>query len=493
MNEQRYENTDEVIDLVDLLFYLLKKWKMLLVLLVIGGLLGAGVCALKAVQTRDAAAAASQTEWSADSYDIDDDVIAQMETAGQYRRLYLSQLAYLDSSILMQLDPNGFYTGKLTYYISAGEDTDLVLSLYQNLINDDTTLEELREASGFDCELSYIQELLSCSASDLTELAPERDKQYSSDVNIYSDAAATNTVVLKVVAPDEESCSAMLAILREKAEELDQQCAASYENYSAVTVNDSVQETADSAYLTWRNLSMTRLYTYLTNEQKLEEEFSSTELDYYHHVYYTETLENIGSTAETSDVEAETDTDTKISLSLSGMKKWVLIGAVVGLFIWACWFGLSYLLDKSIRTYGEAKDYYRVPMLGRLNAGSSRAKGIDGLIDSLHSRVKGSSDTIPYVISAINTIGDERTVVCGNVEYEEVQSVMDAFRENCAQLETDDFAGKSVQALERVKEAGREILLVRIGKTKKADVRRELEICRMQQIKVVGMVAIDDM
>ncbi|MCD8362796.1 MAG: hypothetical protein LUC98_07530 [Lachnospiraceae bacterium] len=40
------------------------------------------------------------------------------------------------------------------------------------------------------------------------------------------------------------------------------------------------------------------------------------------------------------------------------------------------------------------------------------------------------------------------------------------FWKNCAQIEVEDFAGKSVHALERVKEIGREVLVIRIGKTK---------------------------
>ncbi|MCD8362727.1 MAG: hypothetical protein LUC98_07175 [Lachnospiraceae bacterium] len=492
MNERSYQNADEVIDLVDLLFYLLKRWKSFLVLLVIGALLGSGVCALKAVQTRNAKVAASQTEWSAAGYDIDDEVIVQMEMAAQYRKQYLEQLAYCQNSILMQLDPNSFYEGQLTWYISAGDDTNLAISRFRNIIKSDGILEELQAASGLDCESSYIEELLSASTSaELIDRAPEESKSGTDLYTYISDTGNGLGIIIKVVAPDEESCTQMLSVLREKAEDLDSECASSYEVYSSVKVSDSVQQTANSAYLTWQDKSLTRMYTYLTNEQKLEDAFTSTELDYYKHVYYTESLEETDVTAETG-VAAEADADTEISLSFSGMKKYVLIGAVVGLFIWACWFGLSYLLDKSIRTYGEAKDCYRVPMLGRLAVDDRKARGIDGLIDSLYGRIKGSPDTIPYVISAINTIGDERTVLCGNIEYGEVQAVMQEFQKSCAQIEIEDFAGKSVHALERVKETGREILVVRIGKTKKAEIRRELEICRMQKIQVVGMVAIEN-
>ncbi len=495
MDEQRYQNADEVIDLVDLLFYLLKKWKSFLILLVIGALLGSGVCVLKAVQTRNAAVAASQTEWSASDYDIDDDVIVPMEMATQYRKQYLEQLAYCQNSILMQLDPNAFYEGRITWYISAGSDTNLVISRFRNIIKSDGILEELQEASGLDCEVSYIEELLSVSTSaELIDGAPEASKSAIEDLYNYSSEVSNGiNIIIKVVAPDEESCSQMLAVLREKAEILDQECASTYETYSLEKVSDSVQQTADSAYLTWQDKSFSRMYTYMTNEQKLEDAFTSTELDYYKHVYYTESLDETETAAAVeAETPAEADTDSEVSLSFSGMTKYVLIGAVVGLFLWVCWFGLSYLLDKSIRTYGEAKDCYRVPMLGRLAADDRKARGIDGMIDALYCRIKGSADTMPYVISAINTIGDERTVLCGNIEYEEVQVVMEELQKNCVQIEIDDFAGKSVHALERVKETGREILVVRIGKTEKAEIRRELEICRMQKIKVVGMVAIEN-
>ena len=49
MNENMYNNyeDDMEIDLVDLLFYLLKKWRSLIVAIVIGAILGAGLYMVK--------------------------------------------------------------------------------------------------------------------------------------------------------------------------------------------------------------------------------------------------------------------------------------------------------------------------------------------------------------------------------------------------------------------------------------------------------------
>ena len=81
-----------------------------------------------------------------------------MDIAYQYHQLYNKQLEYNQKSIIMQLDPNAVYAGELKYYISAGNNTGLLSVLYQNILNDEEALEELKEASGFKCDTQYIKE-----------------------------------------------------------------------------------------------------------------------------------------------------------------------------------------------------------------------------------------------------------------------------------------------------------------------------------------------
>ena len=176
MNDNMYNNyeDDMEIDLVDLLFYLLKKWRSLIVAIVIGAILGAGLYVVKNHQ-QQAEQAAQEAEllkndedeaFDEKNYNISKDTKVNMDIAYQYRQLYNKQLEYNQKSIIMQLDPNEVYAGVLEYYISAGNNTGLLSELYQSILNDDDILEELKDASGFKCDTPYIKELISSSSGD---------------------------------------------------------------------------------------------------------------------------------------------------------------------------------------------------------------------------------------------------------------------------------------------------------------------------------------
>ena len=158
MNDNMYNNyeDDMEIDLVDLLFYLLKKWRSLIVAIVIGAILGAGLYVVKNHQ-QQAEQAAQEAEllkndedeaFDEKDYNISKDTKVNMDIAYQYRQLYNKQLEYNQKSIIMQLDPNEVYAGVLEYYISAGNNTGLLSELYQSIMNYDDILEELNDASG---------------------------------------------------------------------------------------------------------------------------------------------------------------------------------------------------------------------------------------------------------------------------------------------------------------------------------------------------------
>ena len=168
MNENGYNvYEDEMeIDLVDLMFYLMRQWKTLLLAVLVGALVGGGIYMMKKASFDQAEASSEEEEdeeESLEDYVVDPDVKANMELAYQYRQLYLKQLEYNQKSVVMQLDPNAVYTGELRYYMTAGDDTGLISILYQNILGDKNLLTELQEASQLDCSPSYIQELIGCS------------------------------------------------------------------------------------------------------------------------------------------------------------------------------------------------------------------------------------------------------------------------------------------------------------------------------------------
>ena len=161
MNEhyENYDMDEMEIDLIDFLFYLLRRWKSLVAMILLGAVLGSAFYVVKTTKSSNAAV---------EVYQPDADTEANMKLAAQYRKLYDQQMDYNEHSIVMQMDPNQVYEGTLTYYLAAGEQTRLLGQLYTNVINDENVIAELKKAAGLTCDDQYVKELISCSTSQDT-------------------------------------------------------------------------------------------------------------------------------------------------------------------------------------------------------------------------------------------------------------------------------------------------------------------------------------
>lgn len=158
MNEhyENYDMDEMEIDLIDFLFYLLRRWKSLVAMILLGAVFGSSFYVVKTIKAANAVV---------EDYQPDADTEANMKLAAQYWKLYDQQMNYNEHSIVMQMDPNQVYEGTLTYYLAAGEQTERLAQLFTDIVNDPAVLTELKEAAGLACEDQYVKELVSSTMS----------------------------------------------------------------------------------------------------------------------------------------------------------------------------------------------------------------------------------------------------------------------------------------------------------------------------------------
>lgn len=487
MNENMYNNyeDDMEIDLVDLLFYLLKKWRSLIVAVMIGAILGAGLYVVKNHQ-QQAEQAAQEAEllkndedeaFDEKDYNISKDIKVNMDIAYQYRQLYNKQLEYNQKSIIMQLDPNEVYAGVLEYYISAENNTELISELYQSILNDDDVLEELKDASGLKCETPYIKELISSEDG--------KDKDVAINVNSNGENVEKHSfVTYRVVSTDQKSCEKMLQVLRERVEALRAEYEETYGAYGVSEVSSAISQVTDTTYLNAQRENVDRLSNYFTTMKNAESAFSDDEKTYYTNKYLAKEYMNSDNTEEAKAVLLEeAEPVSKV--------KWLTIGVILLVMIWGCYYVVRYLLDSRVKTVSELQNTYHLPIIGTVQTGTSNSKGLDKLLDYLHQNTKQKPDTMEYVTQAINAMKTEKSVLCGDTEIPEVKKLMEELSDSCEHMKTGDFISKNIESLEHAKAAGNEILVVRVDKNKRKEIEREIESCRLQKIDILGVVVVE--
>lgn len=496
MDEQRYGyyEDDMEIDLIDMLFYLLKKWRGLVIAIILGLLLGLGIYAVKdhqqkALQAENLAASESADKEEAfdeSAYDISEDVKANMELAYQYRQLYRKQLEYNQKSVIMQLDPNAVYTGELKYYLTAEYDTGLVSELYQSILSDTDLLKELQAASGLDCDVPYIKELIDSGVSKENDANININNLVSDITDSVASVTKNAFVSYKVVSTSRESCEKMIQVIREKVQELDAQCQETYTGYSATEVTDSVRKVTDNSYLNQQKANIDQLNTYLSNVQKLENGLSDTEKEYYCKKYLAREY-------KAEDEDENISTVSTIEIEPVSKVKWILIGLILSIFVWGVYECCRYLFNGCVKTADEAQYLTHLPVLGYYQDHSSERKGLDRLLDCLQMKFERKGEALSYIKTVITSMEQEISVLSVESELFETRKIMDELAGMCHNLQSSDYACENENALITAKKAGNEILVISAGKTRRAHLMRELEVCRLQSVKIKGLIIVENL
>ena len=495
MNENfkySYEENEREINLVDLMYYLLKKWKTLIIAILIGAIMGGTIYAMKKFAADRAATALEvnmknaavgvEDDLTVDElkaqYQITEDQEANMELAYQYRQLCRKQLEYNLNSPIMQINPNAVYSGKLEYYVSAGYDTGMIAVLYQNILSESGILDELKDAAVLPYKEQYIQELVSCSVS--------RENDSSVDVNSdVRDVCRTAVITFTINAPSKEKCEQMLQVIRDKVSEIDRQCLEKYDDYSLMQVNDSINLVVSSDYLNSQKTSVDQLNACRSAMSSLENSFTEEETAYYNQVYLSG---DYG--LEKEEMADETMSTVVVQSESPNLIKWVIVCIFVMCVIWGGYGLLKYLLDKTIKTPDEIRSCYGLPVIGVLKTDVDSKKGLDGWLDRMRNRSWGSDDTVENIGNMVNAMNLYRLFLCVEGGGEKLKKAAASICEYTKGMTLSGTLAQNGDVIAEAKESDGVILAVEIGGTFYSEIERELEICQMQNVAVKGFIVI---
>ena len=471
MNE-RYETYDDEmeIDLIDFLFYLLRRWKSLVAMILLGAVLGSAFYVVKTTKAANVVV---------EDYQPNADTEANMKLAAQYRRLYGQQIDYNEHSIIMQMDPNQVYEGTLTYYLAAGEQTELLGQLYTNVINDENVVEELKKATGLTCDDQYVKELISSSVlqKDIDENGSLTGTTVDNNLQIIVPTeSASNTVITYHVAYlDKETCEKMTEVLQNAIESVTQEYQTKYGFYTFDVLQMTVAVTVDQKYLDQQRTSATLVENYLTKFTNLENGFSDTGKSYYETVYLK---------AEKEEMQPS---ESENGISVKDLIKWLVVGSFGFVVLWGAYYFFKYLLDPSIKTLDEIKNI-KLPIMGYIREENMHM----GLLDRMQYKKNGSSDSVDYVTMNIKTLSEEHILICMDSNDRMDRKIEDTLRKDIPNMVVVNWIHQDAATLEQAKAADGIIFEICLRKTSMKQLQRALDICKIQKIKVLGVIVIEE-
>lgn len=437
---QKIRNEKEEIDLVQMIQYVLQKWKILLLAGVVGLLLGGAFGAMK-------------TGKEPAQMDINDLNADQIQQYANYHQFYEDEVARQKESIYMNMDPEAVYMANKKYYIAAQEsDLNRLGLAIGSILQKQDVYDQVREKTGLTCSQRCLAELMSIWFTETEKKAIQLNDDNSNDGRIY----------ISVSAPSEEIGEEILAVLDAQVQAVCAQIAQTAEGgmtYEAVTQTGRTGYNGD--VVSARLNGADRLAAYLETLSKIEKDLTDDDKAYYEQVY-----------------EGEWKPENK-------MPKWAVLGGFAFFVLAGGWFALAFLLDGSVKGTDELEDRYGLHLLARVEPEGAAKKNLRGL-DKLFAEKPQYNDGV-YLSAALSATGISGLVLSGDLANAQIAQTMKTAAQAGGYKVCDRFE-VDVQAVADKMDGV--VLFIQPWVTKKAQVLRELEICDFNGLPVIGFVAV---
>lgn len=445
-NTVRSAHQAEEIDLLELMRYVGSKWRVLIVMGLIGLLLGTGIGLLKSAP-------------SLDTLELDELHLKEIEQYARYQKLYDEQVEWEQESVYLNMDPRSAYTGDVRYYLYLQKtDSAVVSQLYGSILGGEGICEGLLEASGLNCSLRAIEELVAISAESI-------DQQ--EQLSIEENPKQTLQVTVSTTAPSMEACQAMLALLDEQVAQMNRYVETTY---GAMVKERLTTPCAKSTYhsgiatakldstvlLDSYNAQITTIAKTLTNDDKL----------YYSLVY---------------DVETKDEED-----GLGWLKATILGGLLFGVIAVGA-YCVGFLVNGTIKNLDELKSYglHRFAVLEKSDSG----KKLNALDKLFVPKLRVQSDD--YLVEALEAVDAGHIVVSGNLNDPEIAAHAKRIGAASAKLSVEPQMVESAKTQQKALDADGVLLLVRLWQTAHADLEQEIRICQKLGVRILGVAVIE--
>ena len=437
---QKMRNDEEEIDLVQMMRYILQKWKILLLAGAVGLLVGGAFGAMK-------------TEKEPAQMDIDDLNIDQIQQYASYHQFYEDEITRQAESIYMNMDPEAVYMANKSYYVAAQEsDLNRISLAIGSILQKQEVYDQIREKTGLTCSQRYLSELMSVWFTETEKRAIQLSDDNSNDGRIY----------ISVSASSEEIGEAILAVLDAQVQAV---CAQIAQTAEDGMIYEAMTQTGRTGYnggvVSARENGADRLAAYLETLSKIEKGLTDNDKAYYAQVY-----------------EGNWKPKNKAP-------KWAVLSGVVLFVLAGGWYVLAFLLDGSVKDTDELEERYGLHLLARVEPEGAAKKNLRGL-DKLFAEKPLYNDAA-YLSAALSATGVSGLVLSGDLTNAQIAQTMKTAAQAGGYKVCDRFA---VDAQAVADKTDGVVLFIQPWVTKNTQVLRELEICEFNGLPVLGFVAV---
>ena len=434
MNNNYYQKNVTEIDLIELVKYLLKKWKFFALVIILGA---AAALAVNFVQVKNADAQ-MLSDYVENEFSEEDIHSFQTELVNQtvkYKTSLTSYDSIADERLALQMDASDVYTLRMTYLISADNYTiDAAGAYYRQLFATTESRQRIMKAIGDDCTESDIDDLLIVSYETLNNVITTDDG---------SATPATGELDICCYTVNEESAKAVEDTVKEII---------SAGEGSGPAPEAEVSFLSDSITYGYVSDIFDISYDYFSKREKYVESITNLEKSLSaDEIYYVDYLSGedyqIGETGKMNVI------------------KYGVIGAFLGAVLLGVYYCCRFIFGKEIKNLGDIESLRAPRIIARY-----------------------PENTKEYILSALEAVDGEKLLLSVDDVIEDREAWTSFAAAENARIIVSGSLDKNPDAIAKAKDANAIVLVVKIWKSSKNSLRQQLISAEGMGKKVEGII-----
>lgn len=507
MMQKELEKMEETeIDLKDFMLRVCLQWRRFIVFMLLGAVLLGGFVAVRShLQT---ILARKYAEMSVEEYEqlqkeqlqqanvkLEKQEIAEVRSAFQIYQdafiAYDAAMEYSDESIKMHLNANSLPTLHVSYYIDnhyeatypvidKADNTNAICSALAEIVNGEDVCNAISENLNWNKDNRYISELITTEMRD-------------------------GILYITILAPTEENCEKIWGIISNVMGQQSRNVEKKFgefdmillEEHFEIEVNVDLQNEQESQNTNIRNLKSTYENAGMSLDATQKKSFDAlVEIYEIRLKYFKEHVDSADELIEMPEANYF-------------QKKYILLGAIIGMVLYGIWLMVAYLLSPKLHVAEELEYRYGVVLLSTIDKKADVKKNEKHkwfyCIDKLIFRIFGCEKAVDEK-KAGELAGTEIRIIAKKQEIEKIYlastcgtklctTVQDSM---CDMLKKELVIGKNVddilanaKNLEQLAEYEGVVLIEECSTSLYKDIKQIVLLCKRSNIPVIGSVVIE--
>lgn len=472
------------INLFDMLWAVCQKWRSILAAAVIFAVLAGGFSYVKSAQAAKVEKAEVTSETVAENLTAAEKNAADVYV--DYLQIYKEQQMYNKTAPIMQLDASAFYKGEISYYVDNYYEVEYpiieknnnilaIINAYKAGLNNEDMAQQVREILGTGEDNSYVMELIDSNNVYNTSIEFEEEK---------------GLLTIFVYAPDADICSQLMNVVKENIEKHKQDVKSSFGAHDMTLIQDNYQYTSDSEILAYQKLNIDKLQSFVTNQTNLFAKFNDVQKNY---IALCE-----------QKAKASVETEERVVTTPTVSKKLIVLGFLAGAFLMFALWALVYILSNKLRLEDDFEQIFDSKLLGNVPVNDKKKKWF-GFIDKLFEKLRHfnqryfeTEEALDMVAAniriAMQRADAKRVMITGAVSGEEEKKVAEALadrlKKDGIEIVCESPVLYNAESLEKLVATGYVVLVEKAEKSLYQEVAREIEICKQQEVNLIGSVVV---